>query len=248
MNLALLIFTLAQIRPAVAEGVPPVLRGRALEIVDERGRVRASVNVLPAGTQPNGETYAETVLLRLITERGRPSVKIGASEQAAGMSLAGPTNTKDTYVILEAKGTAIQFDWMAFQRDAAPFPLPNAADPDVNPPQEIFLTPAGGAEQQLTHLGLRPAGANWNREATLLAFTADSGYRNEMRYGRSDIWTVGVDGRITRLTSGTDFSYAGARYSPDGKWLLATRSTPTDAVLAKKMDNGGPVDIVVLGF
>jgi len=106
VNLALLIFTLPQIRPAVAEGAPPVLRGRALEIVDERGRVRASVNVLPAGTQPNGEAYAETVLLRLITERGRPSVKIGASEQAAGVSLAGPTNTKDTYVILEAKGTA----------------------------------------------------------------------------------------------------------------------------------------------
>ena len=106
VNLALLIFTLAQIRPAVAEGVPPVLRGRALEIVDERGRVRASLSVLPAKTQPNGETYSETVLLRLITERGRPSVKIGASEQAAGMSLAGPSNTKETYVILEAKGTA----------------------------------------------------------------------------------------------------------------------------------------------
>ncbi len=106
VNLALLIFTLAQTRPAAAEGALPVLRGRALEIVDERGRVRASLNVLPAKTQPNGETYAETVLLRLITERGRPSVKIGASEQAAGLSLAGPTNTKDTYVILEAKGTA----------------------------------------------------------------------------------------------------------------------------------------------
>jgi len=106
VNLALLVFTLAQIRPAVAEGVPPVLRGRALEIVDEQGRVRASINVLPAKTQPNGETYRETVLLRLITERGRPSVKIGASEQSAGMSLAGPSGTKDTYVILEAKGTA----------------------------------------------------------------------------------------------------------------------------------------------
>jgi len=46
------------------------------------------------------------VLLRLITERGRPSVKIGASEEAAGVSLAGPSNTRDTYVILEAKGTA----------------------------------------------------------------------------------------------------------------------------------------------
>src|SRR5437016_10343027 len=106
VNLARVICTVAQMRSAAAESVPQVVRARALEIVDERGRVRASVNVLPAGTQPNGEAYAETVLLRLITERGRPSVKIGASEQAAGVSLAGPTNTKDTYVILEAKGTA----------------------------------------------------------------------------------------------------------------------------------------------
>jgi hypothetical protein len=106
VNLALLIFTLPQIHPAVAESAPPVLRGSALEIVDERGRVRASLNVLPAKTQPNGETYPDTVLLRLITERGRPSVKISTSEQAAGVSLAGPSNTKDTYVILEAKGTA----------------------------------------------------------------------------------------------------------------------------------------------
>jgi len=106
VNLALLIFTLARIRPAIAGDVPPVLRGRALQIVDERGRVRASLEVLPATTQPNGETYPETVLLRLITEQGRPSVKISASEQAAGVSLAGPSNTKDTYVILEAKGTA----------------------------------------------------------------------------------------------------------------------------------------------
>ena len=106
VNLALLLFILApQVRSAFAEGATPVLRGRALEIVDEQGRVRASIAVLPAGKAPNGDAYAETVLLRLITERGRPSVKIGASEQAAGLSLAGPTNTKDTYVILEAKGT-----------------------------------------------------------------------------------------------------------------------------------------------
>lgn len=106
-NLVLLFFTVTQqVRPVFAETGRPVLRGRALEIVDERGRVRASLNVLPAGKSPNGDAYAESVLLRLITERGRPSVKIGASEQAAGLTLTGPTNTKDTYVILEAKGTA----------------------------------------------------------------------------------------------------------------------------------------------
>ncbi len=41
-----------------------------------------------------------------ITERGRPSVKIGASEEAAGMSLTGPSGTKQTYLIVEAKDRA----------------------------------------------------------------------------------------------------------------------------------------------
>jgi hypothetical protein len=106
LNLAVLAFGLVAMRPAVAEGVAPVLRGRSLEIVDDQGRVRASLSVLPAGTSAHGDRYPETVLLRLITERGRPSVKIGASEEEAGLSLAGPTGTKDTYVILEAKGTS----------------------------------------------------------------------------------------------------------------------------------------------
>ncbi len=106
VNLVLLTLALAQMRPAVAaEDVAPVLRGRALEIVDDRGKVRASINVLPASTQKDGERYAETVLLRLITERGRPSVKIGASEQSAGLALVGPTGTKETYVQLGANGT-----------------------------------------------------------------------------------------------------------------------------------------------
>jgi Tol biopolymer transport system component len=145
----------------------------------------------------------------------------------------------------EERFKGVSFDWMDFQRDAAPFPLPNRVDPDVNPPQEFFLAPAGGAEKQLTHLGLRPAGANWSHDGTTLVFTADSGYRNEMKYGRSDVWSVTVDGVVKKLTSSTDLSYAGARYSPDGKWIVATRSTSTDAVIAKKMDNGGPVDLVV---
>lgn len=109
VNLALLMFVLgvlAQLRPTLAaQDTAPVLRGRALQIVDGQGRVRASITVLPASTQKNGEISAETVLLRLITERGRPSVKIGASEQSAGLALVGPTGTKDTYVQLGANGT-----------------------------------------------------------------------------------------------------------------------------------------------
>jgi len=106
VNMALLILTLAQRRSAVAGSVPPVLRGRALEIVDDRDRVRASIKVLPAKPGPDSDNQAETVLLRLITERGRPSVKIGASEEGAGLSLTGPSNTKNTYVVVQASGTS----------------------------------------------------------------------------------------------------------------------------------------------
>ena len=94
-----------QLRPAFAQGELPVLRARALEIVDEQGRVRASIAVLPPDKPTSGERASETVLLRLITERGRPSVKLAASESASGLSFAGPTGTKDTFVTLGSNGT-----------------------------------------------------------------------------------------------------------------------------------------------
>jgi hypothetical protein len=106
MNLALLLLAVAQqFRPAFAQSALPVLRGRGLEIVDAQGRVRASIQVLPSAKSQKGEEEAETVLLRLITERGRPSVKIASSEPASGLSFAGPTGTKDTYVTLGSNAT-----------------------------------------------------------------------------------------------------------------------------------------------
>jgi len=105
VNLAILLVTLVQLRPKTDE-VAPVLRGRALQIVDENGHVRASIAVHPAQTQANGETYPETVLLRLITERGRPSVKISASEEMSGATLVGPSGTSNTYTTLQARRTA----------------------------------------------------------------------------------------------------------------------------------------------
>jgi hypothetical protein len=106
VNIVLLTFSWAQSRTVAAQSVAPVLRGRALEIVDDRGRVRASIQVLPARAQQDGSLSYETVLLRLITEKGRPSVKIGASEESAGLALSGPSGTKDTYAQLGAKGNA----------------------------------------------------------------------------------------------------------------------------------------------
>src|SRR4051812_28190902 len=75
VNLALLVFSLSQPRAVIGQSVAPVLRGRALEIVDDRGRVRASITVFPADPKvkmPDGTTgYPETVLLRLVNSKGR---------------------------------------------------------------------------------------------------------------------------------------------------------------------------------
>jgi hypothetical protein len=106
LNLAILIGTVAERRAAAAGDALPVLRGRALQIVDDSGKVRASIAVLPPSRQENGEVSAETVLLRLITEKGRPSVKLAASEDSAGLSLAGPTGTKNTWVSVVSSGTS----------------------------------------------------------------------------------------------------------------------------------------------
>ena len=141
----------------------------------------------------------------------------------------------------------VEFDWLDFQRDGQPFPVPNRLDPDVSPPQELFVAPNdGGGERQLTRLGLRPMAVSWNRDGTRLAFTADSGYRTELRYGASQIFTVAMDGKVRRVTTDSDYAYTGARFSPDGRWILTTRQLSTDAVIRRKLNHGGPTDLVIV--
>jgi hypothetical protein len=89
---------------AATVDVPAVLRGRALEIIDDRGRVRASLSVLPEDPKViwNGKPYPETVLLRLMSPDGRPNVKLGASKRGAGLVIGGESNP--TYVQVLAEG------------------------------------------------------------------------------------------------------------------------------------------------
>jgi len=107
LNVVAAMISITQVlQPVRADSQVDILRARGLQIVDDRGRVRASLTVLPSTTSEAGLTSQETVLLRLITEKGRPAVKIGASEHASGVSIAGPTGTNDTYAILAADATA----------------------------------------------------------------------------------------------------------------------------------------------
>src|SRR4029079_15911934 len=105
-NLMLLGYHLPQPRISVAStrDVPEVLRARGLEIVDSRGRVRASISVLPEDPAHawRGQPYPETVLLRLITSEGRPNVKLGASKMGSGLLIGGESDP--TYVQVLAEG------------------------------------------------------------------------------------------------------------------------------------------------
>ncbi len=111
VNLAILVFLLFnQTRLAQASSHTSVLRGTGLEIIDPQGKVRASIQIVPAGPARrsdgsvvnDGKTYPETVRFRLIRPDGRPSVKITTSEQGSGLTLGGGVDP--TYIVLDATG------------------------------------------------------------------------------------------------------------------------------------------------
>ena len=115
LNLGLLVFLLAQVEvrflgfrflgSAEMHAAGSVLRGRALEITDDEGRTRASIRLHPASVQPDGTTYPETVLLRLINSQGTPNVKLAATEDGSGLVLSGEANP--THVQILARGPTV---------------------------------------------------------------------------------------------------------------------------------------------
>jgi hypothetical protein len=103
-NLCLLAFLLTRAW-ADNPGVLPVLRGSALEIVDEHGKVRAELRVFPTNPKhklPNGDPFPETVLLRLIDPNGRPSVKLATDVRGGVLVLGGAADP--TYARIGADG------------------------------------------------------------------------------------------------------------------------------------------------
>jgi dipeptidyl aminopeptidase/acylaminoacyl peptidase len=148
----------------------------------------------------------------------------------------------------EERFKGVEFDWLNFQRDGAPFPVPNRVDPLVSPAQEVWISgdASGAGATQITRLGLRPSGIEWSPDGSTLLFTADSGYRNERLYEKGDIYTASRDGVVRRLTNDREMNYTNARYSPDGKWILYTRQLSTNAVIAKRLDHGGATDLAVI--
>ena len=102
INFLLMVVTLTKINPVSAQkeqNKPHVIRGSGLEIVDSLGKIRASIS-FHAEVEKDGVKYPSGILLRLIDSKGQPSVKIGAAEDGAGISLA---NESQGYIQLIAK-------------------------------------------------------------------------------------------------------------------------------------------------
>ena len=103
LNVLLLALLLIQSRGVSAAGETETLRTRALELVDERGRVRGQITV-----ESNGEA-----VFRLRDSAGQIRVKLGAGGDGSGLLLLdGQTEpaihmlakTGDTSVTLTSKG------------------------------------------------------------------------------------------------------------------------------------------------
>jgi hypothetical protein len=73
----------------------PVLRGRALELVDERGQVRAQLDVV-----------SDEVVFRLRDAKGTVRVKLGADESGSGLLLLDEATEPAVHAIARRVGSA----------------------------------------------------------------------------------------------------------------------------------------------
>jgi len=109
VNLVCLAFQFARSGPKQIDGVAPIVRAGGLELVDEQGRVRAELKVFPAQPDlkmPDGTVgYPETVMLRLITSKGGPNVKLVTTEDGAGLVIGGESG----YVQILSRGKEAPF-------------------------------------------------------------------------------------------------------------------------------------------
>jgi dipeptidyl aminopeptidase/acylaminoacyl peptidase len=134
------------------------------------------------------------------------------------------------------------FDWKDFQRDGSPFPAPNLR---ALPAAQIAIRPvAGGEGKTLTNLDLRPTDIIWHPDGRLLAFIADSHWRDELKYECPNLWTVTPEGKVNRLTDDL-YTYGSPDFSPDGRYLSYIRGCGTDMVIQQKLNHGGPRDLFV---
>ncbi len=98
LNLAILLGAAVRTGTAGSQGGEAILRGRALELVDEGGKTRARINV-----EPGGE-----VVLRLLDQQGTIRVKLGAGKDGSGLLLANDATEPGVHILAKDTGSSIR--------------------------------------------------------------------------------------------------------------------------------------------
>jgi hypothetical protein len=97
VNLVLLLGALTQARPGT-QATQEVVRARALELVDQRGRIRGRLNV-----ESSGE-----VVFRLLDQNGTIRVKLGAATDGSGLLLANDATEPGVHLLATAAGSSLK--------------------------------------------------------------------------------------------------------------------------------------------
>lgn len=98
INLGLILFVLAHLGPTTEQRDTSVLRGRVLELVDDKGQIRAQLRV-----EPDGE-----VVLRLRDEMGTIRVKLAAGRDGSGLALLNDATELGVHILAKAEGSSVK--------------------------------------------------------------------------------------------------------------------------------------------
>jgi hypothetical protein len=106
VNTAILAVLVIRFPLLFAASDPETLRARAIELVDQQGRVRGQMNV-----EPNGEA-----VLRLRDAKGEIRVKLGADGEGSGLILLDGATEPRIHMLAKDSGTTVTLTSKAGQR------------------------------------------------------------------------------------------------------------------------------------
>jgi len=154
-----------------------------------------------------------------------------------------PQYATDAERVINERFKGRAYEWLGYRFDQRGY-LPDPRDPNATPAEELFIVSRdGGDARQLTRLTVNVTGAAWRPDSGALAFVANEFQRDEYTYGRADLWTVTVDGTITRITN-DGYDHNSPAWSPDGRRIAVRRELGLSAVIASRQNHGAPTDIV----
>ncbi len=156
-----------------------------------------------------------------------------------------PQYANDAERVINERFKGKAYEWLGYRFDQRGY-LPDPRDPEATPPEELFIVSRdGGDAKQMTYVTVNVSGATWRPDSAALAFVANEFQRDEYVYGRADLWTVTIDGKVTRLTN-DGYDHNSPAWSPDGRTIAVRRELGLSAVIAAKQNHGAPTDIATI--